>query len=291
YFTYYADADGDGYGKISPDSVLTCSVLPPSGYAANALDCDDSNAAVYPGAPELCDDLDNDCNGFTDDGIPYFTYYADGDGDGYGKISPDSVLTCSVLPPSGYAANALDCDDSNAAVYPGAPELCDNLDNDCNGSTDDGIPYFTYYADADGDGYGSDSLLTCVSLPPVGYVGTGGDCNDINSLVNPGAQEVLDGLDNDCNGLVDDISAVRELTLTWSVQPNPVQDILLIESPHQGSIRFEIFDLRGQHLYSESLNDLHGHHRLDFSPFPSGVYVVRASAPDGTSGAVRVVKE
>jgi hypothetical protein len=140
------DADGDGFPVL--------------------MDCDDSNPTVFPGAPQLCDGLNNDCG---DPAWPAVqAAEADTDGDGH--------LLC-----------AGDCDDSLASVYPGAPQNCDGLNNDCNAP---GWPSLTGTNEADNDG---DGLTACQ-----------GDCNDVDPLVHPGATEVCSGIDDDCNGSTDE---------------------------------------------------------------------------------------
>lgn len=125
--TYYADADGDGYGN---PAVTVTACTPPPGYVTDNTDCDDTNSAIHPGAPEICDGLDNNCNGLIDEGV-LNTYYADADGDGYGDPA-SSVQACS--PPPGYVSNNTDCDDTNSAIHPGAVEICGNgIDEDCDG--------------------------------------------------------------------------------------------------------------------------------------------------------------
>lgn len=133
--TYYRDADGDTYGD--PNVSLRACALPP-GYVTIAGDCDDSNAATRPGVPDLCDTIDNDCDGRIDEDSPPPTWYRDADGDNFGVTGPgNTVVACNR--PAGYAPVAGDCDDSRNVVYPGAPELCDLLDNNCDGITDEGF--------------------------------------------------------------------------------------------------------------------------------------------------------
>src|SRR6056297_1674208 len=119
---YYADADGDGFGDAS---VPTEACSPPDGFVADNTDCDDTQASVYLGAPELCDGLDNNCDGQVDEGV-LNVYYADTDGDGFGDAS---VSTEACSRPDGFVEDNTDCDDTQASVYLGAPELCDGLDN------------------------------------------------------------------------------------------------------------------------------------------------------------------
>ena len=199
--TWYADGDGDGYGDMN-DSELAC-VAPP-GYVGDRSDCDDTDAAVNPVADEVCDGIDNDCDGDVDedDAVDAGTWYTDGDGDGYGDPAT-GVTACAG--PAGTVEDGWDCDDTDASVNPGADEECDGIDNDCDGETDeeDAINPPTWYADDDGDGFGDtgDAVAACVA--PAGYVPDATDCDDANAAVNPDAQEVCDGIDNDCDGDVD----------------------------------------------------------------------------------------
>ncbi|MFK8101181.1 MAG: MopE-related protein [Saprospiraceae bacterium] len=171
----------------------------------NYLDCDDNDATSYPGAPELCDGKDNDCNGSIDDGLPLNTYYLDADNDGFGNVAV-TVDTCLATAPAGYVANASDCDDDDNLVNEDAFEICDGIDNDCNGLIDDGLMLNSYYWDEDNDGYGNPAIIldTCLSTAPIGYVTNALDCDDNNEMINQDATEICDGIDNDCNGLVDD---------------------------------------------------------------------------------------
>ena len=192
---YYEDGDEDGFGNPE-QSVLACSV--PEGYVPSSNDCDDSNANVFIGNNEECDGLDNNCDGEIDEGVGDI-FYADIDADGYGDAN-NFQLFCEL--PAGFVQNDQDCDDTNDTVYPDAPELCDGLDNNCDLVSDDGVT-LTLYLDEDGDGFGTDStaIESCTVLE--NYVSQGGDCDDINSLIFPGASEVCDGEDNDCDGDVD----------------------------------------------------------------------------------------
>ncbi len=198
--TWYYDADGDGEGG----SDLTADACTqPSGYVTSSSDCDDLDASSHSGGTELCDGADNDCDGTADNGaLDATTWYADADGDGYGSTS--TVDTCDM--PSGYAATGSDCDDGDAAINPAASESCDGVDNDCDGSTDesDAVDADTWYADADGDGYGDESTTSLSCSEPSGYTATGGDCDDTDATINPDAEELCDSVDWDCDGLTED---------------------------------------------------------------------------------------
>ena len=131
-------------------------------------------------------------------------YFRDQDSDGFG--TNDSV--CASAPSGQYTAlQSGDCNDANATVHPGAIEVCDTKDNDCDGQVDEqgASGCTTYYVDADGDGYGVTANAKCLCAPDGFYTAsTGGDCNDSNPLVHPGTAEVCDGQDNDCDSTTDE---------------------------------------------------------------------------------------
>jgi hypothetical protein len=172
--TWYQDADGDDFGDAAAP-LAACAQ--PAGFVGDPTDCVDNDADIFPGAAELCDDLDNDCNGLIDDGVPTAAWYPDEDGDGFGDQGASPVLDCLVL--ADHVTDATDCDDSNPAIHPDAAEQCNQLDDDCDGIVDEDT-------DMDEDG---DSWNACQ-----------GDCDDLDPDVHPGADEHCDGKDNDCDG-------------------------------------------------------------------------------------------
>jgi len=107
------------------------------GFTSCGGDCNDNDNTVYPGAAEVCNGVDDDCNLLVDDGLTFITYYADVDADGFGDAS-NSVSTCDGAP-AGYTLNTTDCDDNNAAVNPAAVEICNTIDDDCNGLVDENV--------------------------------------------------------------------------------------------------------------------------------------------------------
>lgn len=195
----YTDADGDGYGAAALP-VTTCFLM--DGYAADATDCDDDTKNISPGATEYCDGVDNDCDGMVDeaDAADASTFFLDSDGDGFGDAGA-TVIDCVI--PAGYVLRDDDCDDADAAVNPDAVEVCDNLDGNCDTVYDTEIAT-EWYSDGDGDGFGDDGAVVYDCFQPQGAVAVGGDCDDTNMNINPGAQEHCNSVDDDCDILVDD---------------------------------------------------------------------------------------
>ena len=205
--TWYADFDGDGWGD-SATSQVAC--VQPTGFISDGTDCDDGDAAVNPGAIEICDGLDDDCDGLFDHDDPDVTdavlWFPDSDVDGYGDLGVTGALYCMGAEPSGWTVDATDCDDGDPAQHPGASEYCNAEDDDCDGSIDedDALDVLSWYADVDRDGYGDPAVLDVDCAQPLGFVAAelATDCDDSNPTTNPGATEgVADGVDSDCDGL------------------------------------------------------------------------------------------
>jgi hypothetical protein len=201
------DKGDDSGGTATDDSTPSVDDADGDGFVAPA-DCDDGDATIHPSATEVCDTVDNDCDGTVDVGAADATaYYTDGDGDTYGA----GKATMSCTPVAGLVENGDDCDDGDAAIHPEAVEVCDELDadEDCDTLADDeddsvdtSTATLTLYADSDGDAYGNDAATVAACDPISGYVAGGGDCDDSSKAVHPGAAEVCgDTIDDDCDGL------------------------------------------------------------------------------------------
>ncbi|HPB50697.1 MAG TPA: putative metal-binding motif-containing protein [Myxococcota bacterium] len=203
---YYLDADSDGYAVAT--SMCLCGPSAPYTQTEALGDCDDSNADINAGETEVCDGIDNDCNGTTDDDgtVGCLTRYLDGDGDGWG-VAAFQVCRCQVEAP--YTATRTgDCNDGEPTVAPNKPEICDGLDNNCDGVKDPAntTGCVSYYIDFDKDGFGVETDYRCLCGPTGSYISTvAGDCNDYNASINPGRQEICrNDIDDNCSGIQDE---------------------------------------------------------------------------------------
>ncbi len=177
----FRDLDGDGSAN------LLCCNEDEDGSLICGDDCDDTNRTSNPSAPEVCDGADNDCDANVDEGVE-LARYADADGDGFGDPATGSVGSCADM--EGFSPFPTDCADDDPDVYPGALEVCDGKDTNC-----DGLP-----EDADGDGH---IAIGGLCTPEAGSLPLD-DCNDADAAIFGGADEICDGVDTDCDGVIDD---------------------------------------------------------------------------------------
>ncbi|MGM0578542.1 MAG: putative metal-binding motif-containing protein [Myxococcota bacterium] len=190
----------------------TCSLENEHGTCKGTLMCVEVGPLPECSAPEpqaeVCNGLDDDCDGETDeDAVDCTNYYKDSDGDGYGQGSGECFCDD---PGEGWILDGGDCNELVTAINPGAPEVCNGLDDNCDGVTDeqDAQGCETHYLDQDGDGYGQDEVTACLCDGEEGWAPEPGDCNDLNPAANPEAEEICDGIDNNCDGRIDEEGAL-----------------------------------------------------------------------------------
>jgi streptogramin lyase len=197
----------EGYPNFDGDGEVDCIDFDDDNDGdPDVVDCNPFNSKIFHDAEEVCDGQDNDCNNVVDQpgavGCAFF--YKDKDDDGWG-MNNKSLCICG--PDGEYTASQPgDCDDSTWAINPDGTEVCNNQDDDCDGVKDNSgsLGCKNYYHDIDGDGYGS-GAATCICWPnDVATTLNGGDCDENNPSVNPGAPELCDGKDNNCNKAIDE---------------------------------------------------------------------------------------
>jgi len=210
---YFLDYDGDSFG-VTGNTKCLCE---PSGKytALTGGDCRDTDSAAYPDAAEVCNNKDDDCDGATDESgaIGCDVYYFDNDGDSFGVAWNHSCLCAAG---DKYTTKVSgDCDDNDGSVNPGASEACNSKDDDCDDVTDeeDATGCETWYFDDDGDTYGVSGLSRCLCGADGKYAAEqGGDCNDSDDAVHPGALETCNEKDDDCDGATDSEDAAGCVT-------------------------------------------------------------------------------
>ena len=218
---FYSDNDRDSYGSENATPVYACLGRQPAHHVQNNLDCNDNRANINPGALEICDGLDNDCDRGIDNvtttvGTGARSYYIDNDRDTFGRAGASPVILCPVNnnPPPGYSITNNDCDDNDNQRAPGRLEICDNKDNNCDNIIDNvttvaGTGATNFYPDQDNDGHGRNNATATpfcapAQFPPMGYSSLRDDCNDNNADVNPSQAEICNRIDDNCRDGVDD---------------------------------------------------------------------------------------
>lgn len=135
---YYRDWDADGYGARANGVKVGCPGAAPMGYAAHDGDCDENSEKVFPGAAEICNGKDDNCNGQVDENAPAVMLWPDTDGDGYYATATGTpVIGCADL--KGYAALPGDCAPTDPAIHPGVKEICNGKDDNCDGRIDERV--------------------------------------------------------------------------------------------------------------------------------------------------------
>lgn len=178
---FFPDADGDGYGNSLFVTAVGCMGQPPTGYVARGGDCSDGDPTVHPGAVEICNKKDDNCDGNIDENAPPVAMWPDDDNDGYyQKQTGTPVMGCGSVP--GYASVGGDCAPKDPNIHPFAKEICNGVDDNCDGRVDEGV------RPTCGVGFCQRESQTCSMA----------DCN-------PGVPipEDCNLLDDDCDGIVD----------------------------------------------------------------------------------------
>jgi hypothetical protein len=217
------DGDGDGYpangapGRCVPSGGCPAGTTTRNPAMAANRDCNDANMAVRPGATEVCNGVDDNCNGATDDGLPNGCWN-DGDRDGYpaagaaGQCAPGSGCPTGTTNRDPAVTANRDCNDGNMSIRPGATEVCNSADEDCDGTNDEGLA-IACWTDGDGDGYALNGAAgRC--LPSGGCPGgttnrnpstvANRDCHDGNASIRPGGTETCNNVDEDCDTTIDE---------------------------------------------------------------------------------------
>ncbi|MBX7048452.1 MAG: T9SS type A sorting domain-containing protein [Chitinophagales bacterium] len=179
-----------------------------------------------------------------------YTFYKDFDEDGYGSMG-DSVVACYI--PDGFVENNFDCNDFNPMIHPDQGDSCNDIDDNCNGILDEDATFTTYFLDYDEDGYGNPLIDTISCSTIMGFVLNDDDCDDSNPLVYPGAIELENGVDDNCNGSVDEgFNYIENIdTSIYKIFPNPNtgEFKIYVNSSIIELLVIKIYSITGELLY------------------------------------------
>lgn len=272
--TYYLDSDGDGFGTTPAGF---CSSTAPSGYAAADGDCNDGDAAVNPGATEVCDGIDNNCDGNIDEGLIFTTYYLDADGDLYGDPA-STISTCDGVP-AGYVTDNTDCNDSEFLANPGLVEIpFDTIDNDCDGEIDedDNPPVVYEYCDSK-----QKKVLICHNGKT--------KCVSINAVdAHLAHGDYLGSCDNGREGEI--LTEERPTSYDLVSRPNPTNDLFnvrMVTPNYEDEVNLQAFDINGRLIYTDKIK---GNEDYQFGyNLQAGIYFVKVTQGE-TTQVIKVMK-
>jgi hypothetical protein len=272
---WYEDNDGDKYSTGNTQTAC----IRPSGYIlaserlATSIDCNDNDAAINPGATEICDGKDNNCNSNIDE-LGLTTWYQDNDNDTYGNPAV-TIVACNK--PTGYVANNQDCDDTKANINPTT----------------------IWYEDNDGDKYSTGNTQTAC-IRPSGYIIASErlseeiDCNDYEASIYPNATEVAnDGIDQDCkDGDLISTNIKNQTVFGLNIFPNPSEGNFIVQCniAEKGNYTLRISDIQGRIISENEMFFNYGNQQVQVHILQKGFYLLQLENLDWKSIQKIIIK-